>query len=224
MQSTGDGIFALFGAPIAHEDHPQRALHAALRMQQEIRRYGDQLLQGGGAPIEIRVGVNTGDVVMRPLKTGDSSTEYAPIGLTTNLASGMQAVARSGSVVVSEATRKLVEGYFQLKAIGPTKAYKSLLTERRKLLHERTAQAIETIYSQRLEDHYANLAYHYRSSNNAAKAVEYLRLAGEQAVDRGAYAQSRANAELALKSIERLPEGSERQRTELGGRLLEGMP
>jgi class 3 adenylate cyclase len=121
VQSTGDGIFALFGAPIAHEDHPQRALHAALRMQQEIRRYGDQLLQGGGAPIEIRVGVNTGEVVMRPLKTADSNTEYAPIGLTTNLASRMQAVARSGSVVVSEATRKLVEGYFQLKAIGPTK-------------------------------------------------------------------------------------------------------
>jgi class 3 adenylate cyclase len=121
VQSTGDGIFALFGAPVAHEDHPQRALHAALRMQLEIRRYGDQLLQGGGTPIEIRVGVNTGEVVMRPLKTGDSNTEYAPIGLTTNLASRMQAVARTGSVVVSEATRKLVEGYFQLKAIGPTK-------------------------------------------------------------------------------------------------------
>ena len=121
VQSTGDGIFALFGAPIAHEDHPQRALHAALRMQQEIRGYGDRLLEGGGGPIEIRVGVNTGEVVMRPLKTGVSNTEYAPIGLTTNLASRMQAVARTGSVVVSEATRKLVEGYFRLKSIGPTK-------------------------------------------------------------------------------------------------------
>src|SRR5262249_44715105 len=121
VQNTGDGIFALFGAPIAHEDHPQRALHAALRMQREIRRYGDRLLQAGGVPIEIRVGVNTGEVVMRPLKTGDSNTEYAPIGLTTNLASRMQAVARTGSVVVSEATRKLVEGYFQLKSIGPTR-------------------------------------------------------------------------------------------------------
>jgi class 3 adenylate cyclase/tetratricopeptide (TPR) repeat protein len=121
VQNTGDGIFALFGAPAAHEDHPQRAIHAALRMQQEIRRYGDRLLQGGGVPIEIRVGVNTGEVVMRPLRTGDSNSEYAPIGLTTNLASRMQAVARSGSIVVSEATRKLVEGYFQLKPIGPTK-------------------------------------------------------------------------------------------------------
>ena len=121
VQSTGDGIFALFGAPLAHEDHPQRAVHAALRMQREIRRYGDQLLEAGGVPIEIRVGVNTGEVVMRPLKTGDSHIEYAPIGHTTNLASRMQAVARSGSVVVSEATRKLVEGYFQLKSIGPTR-------------------------------------------------------------------------------------------------------
>ena len=121
VQSTGDGIFALFGAPRAYEDHPQRALHAALRMQQEIRRYGDRLLQSGGVPIEIRVGINTGEVVMRPLKTGDSHAEYAPIGHTTNLASRMQAVARTGSVVVSEATRKLVEGYFQLKSIGPTR-------------------------------------------------------------------------------------------------------
>ena len=62
----------------------------------------------------------------------------------------------------------------------------TLLAERRKLLHEPTAQAIEDVYSQRLEDHYADLAHHYRSSNNAAKALEYLRLAGEQAVDRGA--------------------------------------
>ena len=121
VQNTGDGIFAIFGAPVAHEDHPQRALHAALRMQQEIRRYGDRLLEAGGVPIEIRVGVNTGEVVMRPLKTGDSHVEYAPIGHTTNLASRMQALARTGSVVVSEATRKLVEGYFQLKSIGPTK-------------------------------------------------------------------------------------------------------
>src|SRR5215472_10170282 len=83
VQNTGDGIFALFGAPIAHEDHPQRALHAALRMQQEIRRYGDRLLQAGGVPIEIRVGVNTGEVVMRPLKTGDAHVEYAPVGHTT---------------------------------------------------------------------------------------------------------------------------------------------
>jgi class 3 adenylate cyclase len=101
--------------------------------------------------------------------------------------------------------------------------YNSLLSDRRKLLHERTGQAIEALYSQRLEDHYANLAHHYRSSNNAAKAVEYLRLAGEQAVDRGAYAQGGANAELAIKLMERLPEGVTRLRAELGLRLMETM-
>jgi class 3 adenylate cyclase len=121
VQSTGDGIFALFGAPLAHEDHPQRALYAALRMQEEIRRYGDRLLSRGGEPIEIRVGVNTGEVVVRSLTTGQAHVEYAPIGHTTNLAARMQAVARSGSVVVSESTRRLVEGYFSLRAIGPTR-------------------------------------------------------------------------------------------------------
>jgi len=121
VQSTGDGIFALFGAPVAHEDHPQRALYAALRMQDEIRRYGDRLLSRGGVPIEIRVGVNTGEVVVRSIQTGDAQAEYTPIGHTTNLAARMQAVARSGSTVVSEPTRRLVEGYFILKAIGPTR-------------------------------------------------------------------------------------------------------
>jgi len=63
VQSTGDGIFALFGAPVAHEDHPQRAMYAALRMQDELRRYSDKLLADGRAPLEIRVGLNTGEVV-----------------------------------------------------------------------------------------------------------------------------------------------------------------
>jgi tetratricopeptide (TPR) repeat protein len=101
-------------------------------------------------------------------------------------------------------------------------AYSSLLTQRRRLLHERTAQGIEALYREGLENHYADLAHHYRSSGNAAKAVEYLRLAGEQAVARGAYAQALANVEPALNLIERLPEGEERLRAELGVRLLQG--
>src|SRR5262249_24475523 len=63
-QSTGDGILALFGAPVAHEDHPQRALHTALRIQGELKRYSDQLRERGQAPLSIRVGVNTGEVVV----------------------------------------------------------------------------------------------------------------------------------------------------------------
>src|ERR1700676_4346920 len=76
VQSTGDGIFALFGAPVAHEDHPQRGLYAALRVQEEMRRYSTKLRETGNPPLEARVGVNTGEVVVRSIKTGDGQTEY----------------------------------------------------------------------------------------------------------------------------------------------------
>ena len=121
VQSTGDGIFAMFGAPLAHEDHPQRALYAGLRMQEDLLRYGSRLQSEGRAPIEIRVGINTGEVVVRSIATGDGQVEYTPIGHTTNLASRLQSLARTGTVAVSEQTRKLVEGYFQLKPLGPTR-------------------------------------------------------------------------------------------------------
>ncbi|HVA76658.1 MAG TPA: adenylate/guanylate cyclase domain-containing protein, partial [Candidatus Binataceae bacterium] len=121
VQSTGDGIFALFGAPVAHEDHPQRALYAALRMQEELKQYSARLREAGNLPLEARVGVNTGEVVVRLIATGDGHTEYTPIGHTTNLASRMQALAPTGLIAVSEQTRKLVEGYFALKPLGPTK-------------------------------------------------------------------------------------------------------
>jgi class 3 adenylate cyclase len=89
VQSTGDGIFALFGAPVAHEDHPQCALYSALRMQDELRRYSAKLVADGGMPIEARVGINTGEVVVRTIATGGAKTEYTPIGHTANLASRM---------------------------------------------------------------------------------------------------------------------------------------
>src|SRR5271156_4040272 len=121
VQSTGDGIFALFGAPLAHEDHPQRALYAALRMQEELRRYSAKLVAEGGNPLQCRVGITTGEVVVRSITTGESKTEYTPIGHTTNLASRMQAVAPVGSIAITEAPRKLCEVYFVLKPLGPTK-------------------------------------------------------------------------------------------------------
>jgi class 3 adenylate cyclase len=120
-QSTGDGIFALFGAPIAHEDHAQRALHAALRMQQEMRRYGDDLKREGKAPIEIRIGVNTGEVVVRSIPKDEGHAEYLPVGHSTGLAQRMQTIASSGAVMVTEHTHRLTEGYFQFRALGPTK-------------------------------------------------------------------------------------------------------
>jgi class 3 adenylate cyclase/tetratricopeptide (TPR) repeat protein len=121
VQSTGDGVFALFGAPLAHEDHPQRALYAALRMQEELERYSAKVVAEGSSPIQGRVGVNTGEVVVRSIQTGAEQTEYTPIGHTTNLASRMQTAAPVGSIAVSEGTRKLCEGYFVLKALGATR-------------------------------------------------------------------------------------------------------
>jgi class 3 adenylate cyclase len=88
-----DGIFALFGAPIAHEDHPQCALYVALKLQDEIRRYSTKLREVGNPPIETRVGVNTGQVVVRSIATGDGHAEYSPIGHSTSLAGRMQALA-----------------------------------------------------------------------------------------------------------------------------------
>ena len=120
-QSTGDGIFALFGAPIAHEDHPQRALYAALRMQEEVKRYAEKLRAEKGVNLQVRVGVNTGEVVVRSIKTDDAHTEYTPIGHSTSLASRLQTLANPGSIAISEAVRKLVEGYFALKLLGPAR-------------------------------------------------------------------------------------------------------
>ncbi len=121
VQSTGDGIFALFGAPVAHEDHPQRALYAALRMQEELRRYSAKLREAGNAGLEARVGVNTGEVVVRSLKTGDTHTEYTPIGHSTSLAARMQALAPAGSIATTGQTRRLCEGYFTFKPLGPAR-------------------------------------------------------------------------------------------------------
>ena len=120
VQSTGDGIFALFGAPLAHEDHPQRALYAALRLQEELKRYSDRMRREGKLPLQARVGVNTGEVVVRSIQTGDAHTEYTPIGHTANLAARMQVLAPIGSIAATEQVRRLCEGYFLFKSLGPT--------------------------------------------------------------------------------------------------------
>ena len=120
VQSTGDGIFALFGAPIAHEDHPQRALYVAVRIQEDIRRYGEGMRAKGQAPLQVRIGANTGEVVVRSLQTGAGQAEYTPIGHSTSLAARLQTLATPGAIVISGSTRRFVEGYFQLKNLGKT--------------------------------------------------------------------------------------------------------
>jgi class 3 adenylate cyclase/tetratricopeptide (TPR) repeat protein len=117
-QVMGDGIMALFGTPIAHEDHAVRACYAALRMQETVTRYGDELQRSHGVPVQIRVGLNAGAVVVRAI---DSSLhmDYTAVGQTTHLAARMEQMAKPGSVLTTEETLRLAEGFVQVKALGP---------------------------------------------------------------------------------------------------------
>jgi class 3 adenylate cyclase len=112
VQSTGDGIFALFGAPVAHEDHPQRAIYMAIRMQDEIKHLAERLHAEKGLNLQVRVGANVGEVVVRSIETGQSQTEYTPIGHSTSLASRLQTLANPGSIAISEGLRKTGRGLF----------------------------------------------------------------------------------------------------------------
>ncbi len=118
-QVLGDGIFALFGAPNAREDHARRALYAALSMQQSMKEYGARLLRDHGLPpMQIRVGINTGEVVVRSIATDKRRADYVPIGHSTGLAARIEGIAAPGTVLVSESTHRLTEGYFEFRALG----------------------------------------------------------------------------------------------------------
>jgi class 3 adenylate cyclase/tetratricopeptide (TPR) repeat protein len=308
-QALGDGIFALFGAPLAHEDHPQRALYAALRMQDEMQRYADTLRVKGYPPLLMRIGVNTGEVVLRSIRKDDLHADYVPVGHSTNLAARMEQLAAPGSILVTAYTHKLTDGYFAFKDLGQTQikgveaplnvyevlgagplrtrlqvaarrgltrfvgrqheleqirkalglirhvlpqpeadlyrllsslqhfpeieylfkhaltqevAYNSVLLERRKVLHEQTAHAIEQLYHARVEEHYSELAHHYSRSGNTQKAVEYLQLAGEQAVQRSANTEAITHLTSALELLTTLPGTVARDRQELTLQITRG--
>src|SRR5438128_1960702 len=116
-QVMGDGIMALFGAPVAHEDHAVRACYAALRMQESVGRYGDENQRSGAVPPQIRVGLNSGEVVVRSIGN-DLHMDYTAVGQTTHLAARMEQIAKAGSVLVTAETIRLAEGYVQVKALG----------------------------------------------------------------------------------------------------------
>jgi adenylate cyclase len=116
---TGDGIMALFGAPIAHEDHAQRACFAALHLRDELRRYADGLGRSRGIEFSVRMGINSGAVVVG--KIGDDlRMEYTAQGHTVGLAQRMEQVASAHAICLSEATAKAVGGYVTLRDLGPT--------------------------------------------------------------------------------------------------------
>jgi class 3 adenylate cyclase/tetratricopeptide (TPR) repeat protein len=125
-QVMGDGIMALFGAPIGHEDHAVRACYAALRMQRRVNLHADEIQRGGGTPVQIRVGLNSGEVVVRAIGS-DLHMDYTAVGQTTNLAARMEQMAKPGSALVTGDTLKLAEGYVQVKPLGPV-AVKGLET------------------------------------------------------------------------------------------------
>jgi class 3 adenylate cyclase len=117
-QVMGDGIMALFGAPLAHEDHAVRASYAALRMQDAIRRYSEETRRSAGIEIGIRVGLNSGEVVVRSIGS-DLRMDYTAVGQTTHLAARMEQLASPGTARLTAATLTLAEGYIEVKPLGP---------------------------------------------------------------------------------------------------------
>jgi class 3 adenylate cyclase/tetratricopeptide (TPR) repeat protein len=117
-QVMGDGIMALFGAPIAHEDHAVRACYAALAMQEAIRRYSEEVRRGHGVEMQIRVGLNSGEVVVRAIGN-DLHMDYSAIGQTTHLAARMEQLAPPGSIRLTAETLRLAEGWVQVTPLGP---------------------------------------------------------------------------------------------------------
>jgi class 3 adenylate cyclase len=117
-QVMGDGIMALFGAPIAHEDHALRACYAALAMQDAVRRYSEGVRRAHGCEVQIRVGLNAGEVVVRAI-SNDLHMDYSAIGQTVHLAARMEQLATPGSIRLTAATLRLVEGFVVVRALGP---------------------------------------------------------------------------------------------------------
>jgi predicted ATPase/class 3 adenylate cyclase len=117
-QIMGDGIMALFGAPIAHEDHAVRACYAALAMQAALRRYSDEVRRTHGLTVHFRIGLNAGEVVVRAI-SNDLHMDYSAIGQTTHLAARMEQLATPGSILLTAATLRLVEGLVQVTTLGP---------------------------------------------------------------------------------------------------------
>jgi class 3 adenylate cyclase/tetratricopeptide (TPR) repeat protein len=117
-QVMGDGIMALFGAPVAHEDHAVRACYAALRMQESVKKYAEEVRRSHAAVVKVRVGLNSGEVVVRAIGS-DLHMDYTAVGQTTHLAARMEQIADPGAIVITPETLALAEGYVDVKSLGP---------------------------------------------------------------------------------------------------------
>jgi class 3 adenylate cyclase/tetratricopeptide (TPR) repeat protein len=117
-QVMGDGIMALFGAPLAHEDHAVRACYAAMSMQESVKQYADEVRRQDGVLAQIRVGLNSGEVVVRSVGS-DLRMDYTAVGQTTHLAARMEQMAMPGTILLAPATLQLAEGYVHVRPLGP---------------------------------------------------------------------------------------------------------
>jgi class 3 adenylate cyclase len=117
-QVMGDGIMALFGAQLAHEDHAVRACYAALRIQDAIRRHTDEMRRAHGVEVRVRVGLNSGEVVVRAIGS-DLRMDYTAVGPTTHLAARMEQLAPPGAIRITADTYRLAEGFVQVDDLGP---------------------------------------------------------------------------------------------------------
>src|SRR5215467_12142012 len=116
-QVLGDGIMALFGAPLAHEDHALRACYSALAMQEETRRHRRKLGESEESGLQISIGMNSGEVVVRSIDN-DLNIDYSAIGQTTHLAARMQELASGGATLMTASTLRQAEGFVEVKAVG----------------------------------------------------------------------------------------------------------
>lgn len=117
-QTAGDGIMALFGAPLAHEDHAVRACFAALRMQERVKRHAEGVFNAHGVNLQIRVGLNSGEVVVGTIRS-DLRMDYTAVGRTTHLAARMEQLASPGSILLTPSTLRLAEGLVMARSLGP---------------------------------------------------------------------------------------------------------
>jgi class 3 adenylate cyclase/tetratricopeptide (TPR) repeat protein len=177
-QFLGDGIMALFGAPIAHEDHAQRAVHAALGVQNRLETLRQDLQRERGLQLTVRQGLNTGLVVVGSIGS-DLRMDYTAVGDTTNVAARLQQAADPGRIVISEGTHRLVSGYFHLRPLGPLtlKGKTETISDRLEEAPKRTLQVAAVIgreFTQRLLARLADIQARTEDYVRTLKALELI--------------------------------------------------
>lgn len=183
-QVLGDGIMALFGAPLTHEDHALRACYAALAMQEEMRRAADRGGAGDQGSLKIGIGINSGEVVVRSI-TNDLNIDYAALGHTTHLAARMEALAAPGSIMLTAHTLREVEGFVEVRSVGAlqVKGFSNAIdafelvgaTAARNRLQAQAERGLSTFVGRQAEIE----AFQQFTSDTASGTGRILALAGE---------------------------------------------